>query len=218
MKTCSKCGSSEHKFEKNRTVCMNCRNCQKRDYNKIYGAKNKDKIVSQKRMINRTKIGRIQYIYNAQIKASKKRGHELPKYTKKEFTEWCINQGAFHEIYSRWVEGEYEKYLSPSIDRIDNSKGYEFGNIQIVTWKKNFELSLRDKKNGTLSTGSKLKGIKQYTLDGVFMNEYVSLREVARAMGVDCRKEVDKCCKGILNSCKGYTWKYNQDTRITNKL
>ena len=51
-----------------------------------------------------------------------------------EWLQWC-NQSkkTFMSLWSQWVESGYKSYLAPSIDRIDNSKGYVIGNIQWLT-------------------------------------------------------------------------------------
>lgn len=59
--------------------------------------------------------------------------------SKEEFMEWCYkesNKNSFIKLQKIWKESGYKRTLAPSIDRIDNEKGYSIDNLQ---W-----LSLRD--------------------------------------------------------------------------
>lgn len=85
----------------------------------------------------RTKNGLIIKIYNSQLRSSKKRNHEKPKYTLEELKKWFYKQHNFDELYINWVNSNYDKKLTPSCDRINNYKGYSFDNIRLVTWYEN---------------------------------------------------------------------------------
>lgn len=82
----------------------------------------------------RTHKGIIHRIYGNQIKSSKKRGHKLPTYSKNELYAWLITSDMWHQIYNNWVNNNYNLDLTPSIDRLDDSIGYSFDNIQVTTW------------------------------------------------------------------------------------
>jgi hypothetical protein len=59
---------------------------------------------------------------------------------KKTFLEWCFednNIAKFKKIHSDWEKSNYDHKLSPSIDRIDNNKGYTIDNIQWLTKSQN---------------------------------------------------------------------------------
>lgn len=56
-------------------------------------------------------------------------GKELCSYA--EFIDWFNkNKKQFIKLYKKWEKSGFERKLSPSIDRIDSSKGYSIDNIQ----------------------------------------------------------------------------------------
>lgn len=58
--------------------------------------------------------------------------------SKEVFLEWCENnRDEFESIWQQWKESGYERKLSPSIDRIDNDKGYFPDNMQWITVSEN---------------------------------------------------------------------------------
>lgn len=136
LKTCPSCKTEKHinNFGKDRTTpsgykvyCRLCRNEK-----------------AKKRC--RTKSGLITRIYAHQKDKSRKRGHHQPLYTLHELRMWCFEREEFHRLFKEWEDSGHEKDLVPSVDRLDNSKGYSFDNIQIVTWAINNLLG-RQKKN-----------------------------------------------------------------------
>ena len=60
-----------------------------------------------------------------------------PILDKEDFIEWSMYNVDFLLLFKRWKAAGYPKDLSPSIDRIDNDKGYTLNNMQWITWKAN---------------------------------------------------------------------------------
>lgn len=59
------------------------------------------------------------------------------------FYEWSINDPEFNALHDAWVKSDYSLKLSPSIDRVDVSKGYTMGNIRWITHSENSSLGAK---------------------------------------------------------------------------
>jgi hypothetical protein len=67
-----------------------------------------------------------------------------PHMSKEDFYKLAYNSKAFKELYEAWKESGYLRNLSPSVDRIDVSKGYILGNVQFITMRENNSKKLKD--------------------------------------------------------------------------
>ena len=135
MKICNKCliPKDHNEFGKCKTCKDNLRPSCKSCYNKMRTEE------------FRTKEGMIKMAFKSQKRNSKIRGHRAPEYNLKELTEWCFSQKLFHELYDEWKQSKFDKNLHPSIDRKYDEIHYCFQNIELMTWKENFEKSVKDK-------------------------------------------------------------------------
>lgn len=73
--------------------------------------------------------------------------HLLPR---DEFYEWAMNSPNFHKLFDEWELSGYDRKLTPSVDRVDSSKGYRTENMEWVTHSEN-------SRRGAVSHKRKLK-------------------------------------------------------------
>ena len=152
-----------------------------------------------------SKEGIVNKIYNHQIETSKQRKHQLPSYTKDELQEWLFNQPNFDKLYNNWVESGYDKWLKPSTDRKDDYKSYTIDNIQLMTWKENFNKGHNDRKNGINNKQS--KAVLQFNINGKLINRYHSMKYAGRVTGFEV-KSIRRTCKGERKTAYGFVWRY----------
>lgn len=65
---------------------------------------------------------------------------------------------------------------------------------------------IADKNRGT-TNGTTSKPIQQYSLSGVFLNEYPSGKEIERQLGFTT-SSISSCCRGITKTSHGFIWKF----------
>lgn len=185
-------------------ICSTCHKTKK--VSKFYRNKSKkDGLTSQcKRCVLKSKIsyhrskkGLIGDIYRSQRARSIKRGHLPPTYSFEELKDYIENHKDFMLLYEKWVESGYDKWQAPSIDRLENSKGYSIDNIQLVSWKKNFYLS--DKAPRT---------IRKLSKEGLVLGEYITLKVAAESVGANYNVGVVNVCNGKQKTAHGYKWEY----------
>lgn len=194
-KICTKCKKLTNDFSPDRrrkdSLQSQCRKC-KREANSRY---------------LKTKEGLLSRIYSQQKKTSKKRGHNLPSYSRKELTNWVFSQKIFDSIYKNWKDSGYCVDLVPSLDRINSYKSYTLDNIQIVTWEQNRKNYYSDCKNGVYN--KQAKKVFQYDLDGNFIKEHYSIKEASRRTKCGFGS-ISNCCSGRSKTSGGYIWKWSK--------
>jgi hypothetical protein len=70
----------------------------------------------------------------------------LPLLDREVFYAWSLGDVDFNALFDGWVNSSYDNKLSPSIDRVDASKGYIVGNIRWLTHSHNSSLTSRNRK------------------------------------------------------------------------
>lgn len=91
----------------------------------------------------------------------------LTKCTKEEFLNKFLEDESFLELYKGWQESGFQRRMAPSIDRIDNKKGYTLDNIEFISHGEN---SCKDKKvpvrlhekNGTVTEFETMQDAGKY--------------------------------------------------------
>jgi hypothetical protein len=148
---------------------------------------------------NITKNGLINNMYSRQKYNSKNRDHKPPNYTKIEFTKWLLGLDKFQQLYEKWINSGYKTELIPSIDRIDDYKGYSFENIQIMTWKENYNKY----KNNPIGRFPVLK----LKLNGEVVKKYRTITEASNDNNM-CISSISRRINGITKN-KDFIWKYD---------
>ena len=85
-------------------------------------------------------------------------------------------------------------------------------NLEWCTPKYNINygtISIR-KSQKQLNDKNKSKPVLQYSLDGTFIKEWKSTKDVQRNLGFD-NSHISACCKNIRKSAYGYLWKYKKE-------
>ena len=200
MKVCKKCNIKKpmSEFSNNKSKLdlkqENCKECEK------------------VRMIeySRTIKGFSVKLYRNQVNRSKIRGHKPPTYSRKELTEYISTNEKFQKLYNGWVDSGYEKNLAPSFDRLDETKGYSFDNIQIVTWEFNNQKQHFARYSHKVKTNLVHKRVTQLTLDGEYVNQFNSCAEAGRITGLSY-KNISACTLGKQKSTGGFLWVETKD-------
>lgn len=114
------------------------------------------------------------------------------------------------------------------VDWVEDAKGKPFSELEI-NHKKEMEkannhvsnLEWCDRKYNnkygthnermakTKTNGKKSKPVYQFTLDGEFVREWPSVREVERQTGYN-NSFISACCRGDYKQAYGYIWSYNK--------
>ena len=83
-------------------------------------------------------------------------------------------------------------------------------NLEWVSIKYNINYGTGIKRrSATQINGLQSKPVYQYSIDGQFIKEYPSIREIERQLGYD-HSSIGKCCNGKLKTAYGYKWSYNK--------
>lgn len=87
-------------------------------------------------------------------------------------------------------------------------------NLEWCTRKYNCNYGTKNQRCSEKMTNGKLsKKVYQYTLDGDFVREWVSMSEVHRQLGIKTG-ELTKCCQGKNITSGGYQWRWEKYDRI----
>ena len=65
--------------------------------------------------------------------------------TRNDFYDWAINNPKFKSLFTDFENSNYNRKLSPSVDRIDSSRGYSIDNMEWVTHSENSKRGVQSK-------------------------------------------------------------------------
>lgn len=149
-------------------------------------------------------------VYSNMKQSSKRREHTIPTFTKIQLKEWFFSQKNFKELWNNWICSGFDRMLAPSADRVNNSIGYLFTNLELKTWKENMN---KDIKYNSYTAGMKTsKKVLRFCKQGIMLDEFESLREASRSTGID-RRNITVAIKGKRRkTAGGYIWEYKNNS------
>lgn len=95
------------------------------------------------------------------------------------------------------------------INHIDECKtNNSLSNLNLLSRTQNMNWGTQKKRSAMARTNGKCsKPILQYTMNGVFLREWVSQQEITRQTGYH-RGNISSCCNGKIKSSNGYVWRF----------
>lgn len=93
----------------------------------------------------------------------------LPILRKQDFYTWALSNSEYLKLHTTWVESNYKRELTPTVDRIDSKQGYLLENMRWLTWQQNTFLGLFNRKTRSGFHGVQYedKGRGEFTKAGV---------------------------------------------------
>ena len=135
-------------------------------------------------------------IYANQKSREITRFHGEPQYTLEELRARFENDYEFITLFNQWVESGYAKQLAPSLDRVDNSKGYTLDNLEVVTWEENNR------------RGAEARSTSVIAIKGDERTPYPSIKAAAKGTGARA-PNIGKVLRGERNTAAGYKFMFN---------
>lgn len=188
-KICSRCLSpkldTENNFRKFGNVCKKCQQLRELE-------------------IRHSLDGHLRQIFKTQISSSISRGHQLPNYSIDDLLSKYMTDPTYVNLFKLWKDSNFNKWLSPSLDRLNENLGYSFENIQMISWKQNMLNHQELKFTGIANYDS--KQVSLYDMNGVFIETFVSLKALSREfdihVGVISRCLSEDSIKMVTNKTK----------------
>lgn len=118
---------------------------------KAYKKAKRKECTEMQKLWLRTIEGKISNTYSqmqmrVQGKTTRQEYAGLPICTKEEFYSWALSDGMFLSLFAAWEAAGYPRFLTPSIDRIINDKGYALANCQWLTLSDNSKKSQAERQ------------------------------------------------------------------------
>jgi hypothetical protein len=167
---------------------------------KAWYLSNRTKKLEMGRANERSYSGKINRLYIGMRNRTSENGDKWITGTKlidkNEFIRFAKTSKEFNSLFKLWVASGYLKGKTPTIDRINNNKGYVKGNLQFMDQRSN--AGKRDRSNYTLNPKSQYTGVTKRPKTGrwecrIYLNNqaihagsFKTELEAAKAVNAKC--------------------------------
>lgn len=128
---------------------------------KRYYHRHKNDPIWKEKYCHKNRLKNINYLITTMYHHLKNRAKIKSFYypSKEEFKNFAINNKQLRNIHTKWI-GQGKRYGDmPSVDRIDNNKGYYLNNIQFITHSDNVSKGNKETKTGKTHKPSNFKKV-----------------------------------------------------------
>ena len=158
----------------------------------------------------KSEIGVLRKLFHHMKERSKKNNWKF-EFKFEEFKYWAYNFQSYKEIYDNYVKNNYQPKLKPSINRLNDYGIYEYQNMEIITWNRNWVLGQESEKNKKSynKTFSKYRKSLQYKVKvskGDFEKIYNNFNEILEDFLFMIKSKICLCVKGERKHHHNYTF------------
>lgn len=100
----------------------------------------------------------------------------------------------------------------PCVNHKDcNPANNHVDNLEWCTYSYNTNYGDANERRAAHNKPHNPKRVLQYTLDGEFIRDWKSTREVENVLGKGyCHSSIGRCCNGIIKQSGGFIWRYGE--------
>lgn len=149
-------------------------------------------------------VGMLTNLFQKLSSRNKLKGYGTLPFTLGEFQTWAMNNHEFLRLFNLWVADDYSKKSKPSVDRVNPYRGYEFRNMQWLSWNENYLKGIAEVSEKKHKPVVMLKG-------DVEVGKFKSVKDAQYFLGLKSNGDITMVLQGKRSTVKGYSFIYENE-------